>query len=299
MTSTNPVSQQNEFDEQAYLAANPDVKAAVVAGYMRSGEEHYRLHGKNEGRPLNREDGWLKEGLRPVLDQPYVFDGLTSVHNHDFMALPEFESAYARGVKAAGGRDYKWHWRVHIGLWAARCAIRVDGDFVECGVNRGFLSSAIMHDLGWNGTGRTFYLLDTFAGLDARYVSEQEKDSGVLERNEDELQKGFYTTDVQVVRDNFSEWSNVQIVVGSIPETLNSIKSEKLAFLHIDLNNSPPEVATIDALWDRMSVGGMVLLDDYAYYGYQPQKEGMDNWARQHRVPIASLPTGQGLLVKA
>ncbi|MFO1082638.1 MAG: hypothetical protein U1E23_18685 [Reyranellaceae bacterium] len=57
-----------------------------------------------------------------------------------------FKQAYARGVQAAG-RDYRWQWRVHIGLWAARHAAHPPGDFVECGVNRGFLSSSIMQML--------------------------------------------------------------------------------------------------------------------------------------------------------
>ena len=38
------------FDEQAYLAANPDVAAAVAAGDYRSGREHYLLYGAKEGR---------------------------------------------------------------------------------------------------------------------------------------------------------------------------------------------------------------------------------------------------------
>lgn len=59
----------------------------------------------------------------------YDQDGLRSIHNHDFMSAAEFVRAYARGVKAAG-TDYCWHWRVHVGLWAAKCAIKLNGDFV-------------------------------------------------------------------------------------------------------------------------------------------------------------------------
>jgi hypothetical protein len=91
----------------------------------------------------------------------YHEDGLRSVHNHDFLRDGRFRSAYERGIKAAG-RDYHWRWRVHVGLWVARMASRMEGDFVECGVNRGFLSSAIMHDLSWDSLNKTFFLLDTF-----------------------------------------------------------------------------------------------------------------------------------------
>ena len=47
----------------------------------------------------------------------YDQDGLRSIHNHEFMDDPAFRKAYERGVRAAGD-DYRWHWRVHIGLWA-------------------------------------------------------------------------------------------------------------------------------------------------------------------------------------
>ena len=63
----------------------------------------------------------------------YTADGLRSVHNHDFVLDPGFVRAYARGI-AAAGEDYDWQWRVHIGLWAAASAARLEGDFVECGV---------------------------------------------------------------------------------------------------------------------------------------------------------------------
>lgn len=227
----------------------------------------------------------------------YNQDGLYSIHNHEFMSEPEFMRAYTRGVQAADA-DYNWHWRVHVGLWAAASAAKIPGDFVECGVNRGFLASAIMTLLNWNETGRVFYLLDTFAGLDERYVSDDEKRGGVLERNKAEIERGFYTFDVDEVRRNFAEWKNVEIIVGAIPETLPQIRAERIAFLHIDLNCSPPEVATMEALWDRLTPGAFVLLDDYAYHGYRSQKIGIDGFARPRGIPVLSLPTGQGLIVK-
>jgi Macrocin-O-methyltransferase (TylF) len=227
----------------------------------------------------------------------YDQDGLRSVHNHEFMTDPVFLRAYNRGVAAVGG-DYHWRWRVHVGLWAAASAAKLVGDFVECGVNRGFMSSAIMTLLDWDTTGRTFYLLDTFAGIDERYISADEKAAAIMERNANDIASGFYTLDVNIVRDNFSEWRNVEIIVGAIPETLPAITSNQIAFLHLDLNCSPPEVATLEALWDRLAPGAFILLDDYAYSGYRPQKLGVDGFARSRAVAVLSLPTGQGLIIK-
>ena len=238
--------------------------------------------------------GWHVARVR---DGIYCQDGLWTIHSSDFMRDAAFREAYQRGVKAAA-MDYQIHWRVHIALWASLHARALEGDFVECGVNRGFLSSAIMRYLDWDALGKTFYLLDTFAGLDPRQVSEREIAGGALEKNAASLQDGFYVSDVASVRDNFAEWTNVRIVQGSIPDTLPRVQAERVAYLHIDMNCSPPEVAALEYFWDRLTPGAPVVLDDYAYAGYETQKSAMDAWAKGRNVTIASLPTGQGLLVK-
>ncbi len=227
----------------------------------------------------------------------YDRDGLRSVHNHDFMRDPAFIAAYARGVQAAG--DLDWHWRVHVGLWAAYSASKLDGDFVECGVNRGFLSSAIMQYLDWDKTGKIFYLLDTFTGLDERYVSATEIDSGTLVNNETNLATGHYVSGVDSVEENFAEWNNLKIIKGSIPDTLPGIKAKQIAYLHLDMNCAPPEVSAFEYLWDRLVNGAFVLLDDYAYQGYREQKYAMDKAANAKGHKIVSLPTGQGLIIRS
>lgn len=285
MTSDLP----DDFDPETYLALNPDLRVPWI-----DPATHYRNHGRAEGRAYTQ----AMLGLRPRLDEVFDHDGLRTVHNHDFMIDSAFRAAYERGVAAAAGQDYQWYWRVHMGLWAARTAARLMGDFVECGVNRGFLSSAILHDLDWQGTARRFWMLDTFTGLDPRYVSDTERDAGALVANQAKLDSGFYTGSLQAVRENFAVWPAVQIIPGAVPDTLPQVTAESVAFLHIDMNCAPPEVAAIDWFWPRMPQGGIVLLDDYAYRGFQPQKDAMDDWARTKGVSIASLPTGQGLLVK-
>ena len=279
-----------DFNKEYYLQINPDVAAAGVDPVT-----HYLQYGYNEGCTYKPVSILLQVKLGSAV---FNHDGLTSMHNHDFMIDPVYKAAYARGVQAAAGHDYQWYWRMHISLWAASTASKLPGDFVECGVNRGFLSSAIMQQLNWDSTGRMFYLLDTFQGIVERYLSDIEIEAGVTDRNRRDINSKFYTENFQEVEHNFAEWRNKKMVVGSIPDTLTEIKSEKIAFLHIDMNCTEPEVAALNYLWGRLVTGGLVLLDDYAYIGYQPQKEGMDAWAAKHDVAIASLPTGQGLIIK-
>jgi len=229
----------------------------------------------------------------------YAQDGLVSVHSHTFIRDPLFIKAYARGVQAIGGVDtYQWHWRIHIGLWVANVASRLEGDFVECGVNKGFLSSAIMEYLDWNSLDRDFYLLDTFAGLDERFVSGSERKFGALQKNAESLRSGFYVRGVDEVRANFAQWPRARIVEGAVPETLEQVTASRVAYLHLDMNCAPPEVAALTHFWDKLVQGAPVLLDDYAYFGFTPQKLAMDDFARAHGVTVCSLPTGQGLLIK-
>lgn len=227
----------------------------------------------------------------------YAQDGLISEHCREFMEDPAFVAAYARGV-AAVGWDYYWHWRVHIGLWSASVAVNLPGDFVECGVNAGFMSSSIMQYLDWSSRDKRFFLLDTFRGLDERYISDAERAKGIMEKNSKLLEGGFYVTDVERVRRNFAEWKNTVLIQGSIPETLPRVETSQIAFLHIDLNCAPPEVAALECFWDRLVAGAQILLDDYAYHGYRQQKLAMDLLAKRLGVTIASLPTGQGLLIR-
>ena len=243
-----------------------------------------------------RAEYWL---VRTLLPNVYANDGLISFHNHAFLDDPAFQRGYQRGVKAAGlGDAFPFGWRVHIGLWAAASASRLDGDFVECGVNYGFMSSAIMEFLDWDRLGKTFYLLDTFAGLDPRFTTAGERDAGALEKSELYLRTGMYVSGVDSVRANFAQWQNQRIIVGSIPETLDQVDARAVAFLHIDMNCAPPEVAALRFFWPRLSPGAFVLLDDYAYRGYEEQRLAMNALASELGVPICALPSGQGLLIK-
>lgn len=238
--------------------------------------------------------------LRKVFGRDaYIQDGLVSLHRNSFMQDPAFQRAYRRGVQSTGGIDpYLWHWRVHVALWASAIASHLDGDFVECGVNYGFMSSAIMENLDWDRLGKTFYLLDTFSGLDPRFITAEEQQTGTMEKNEDRLVSGFYVDGVEEVKANFAQWQNQKIIIGSVPETLDQVDATQVAYLALDMNCAPPELAALRHFWPRLVPGGVVLMDDYAYMGFDEQGAAFDAWARETGIPILALPTGQGLIIK-
>jgi hypothetical protein len=214
----------------------------------------------------------------------YTQDGLWTAHNHEFMQDPVFASAYRRAVRAAG-YDYGTHWRVHVALWAAMQAAGVPGDFVECGVGRGFVSSAILEFLPWKSMERRFYLFDTYTRQNPQIGNESPR--------------VYYADDVQTVRTNFSEWPDVHVIQGLVPDSLVEPDIQAIAYLHIDMNHPVPETAAVRMLWPRLVPGGVLLLDDYAFDGFHAQKVAMDQVAKEMGFNILSLPTGQGLAVKA
>ncbi|HEY2799612.1 MAG TPA: TylF/MycF/NovP-related O-methyltransferase [Chthoniobacterales bacterium] len=225
-------------------------------------------------------------------------DGLFTVNNDHCLKDPAFLAAYARGVEAGHGVDSGIHWRVHVALWAAATAIRVPGDFVECGVNAGFVSSAIMRRLEWKNVPKRFYLIDTFRGpIMAQYSSEEIK-AGRLKLAEKAIASGGYVTDLGRIRENYAEWPNAVIIQGVVPEILPQVPADGVAFLHLDMNCACPERAALEFFWPRLTPGALVLFDDYSYFGCQQQAEAIDAAAAILGVNVLSLPTGQGLVIK-
>ena len=100
------------------------------------------------------------------------------------------------------------------------------------------------------------------------------------------------------MRANFSEWPNAVVVQGAVPEVLDTVNIADVAFLHLDMNCALPEQAALEFFWERLSPGGVVLLDDYAYFGNESQTEAIDSVSARLEFKILSLPTGQGLIVK-
>lgn len=226
----------------------------------------------------------------------YNQDGLATQHNADFMRDSRFIEAYKIGMEN-GNPATHIEWRVHIALWCATQALRLDGDFVECGVHTGILSGAVMTWLDFaKQTNRRFFLFDTWAGIPEEQISEEEKRIGVGQMNR-KYQNGDMLH-ANVIR-KFSRWPNAVVVRGRVPESLEAMRTrERVAYASIDLNVAEAEMAAADFLWPRMTRGGYMLLDDYGWAPHINQKRAWDSWAQKNGAMILMLPTGQALIQK-
>jgi O-methyltransferase len=106
----------------------------------------------------------------------YERDGLYTMHNCNFLNDAEFVKAYQAGKKTGSWGTEDIEWRIHTALWAAKKAFHLDGDFVECGVNRGGLSRSIIEYLHFDKSSKKFFLLDTFESFDVSLLLDSEKE---------------------------------------------------------------------------------------------------------------------------
>ena len=154
---------------------------------------------------------------------------------------------------------------------------------------------AVMHYTNFKTLQKKFYLLDTFCGLSEKYISEEEKKLGIGERY---YGKDYYQEGYDTVKETFKEFKNVEIIRGTVPDTLPLVKAEKVCYLSIDMNCAAPEIAAGEFFWDKLVTGAVIVLDDYGWNKHIVQKRAWDDFASRKGVQVLSLPTGQGLIFK-
>lgn len=231
---------------------------------------------------------WLYANLRLLLAPSFREDGLATVHNADFLGEPRFRQAYDAALRLQP--DTHLRWRARVLQWAGAHALRLDGDFVECGVHRGFLSMSVATYTAFaQHPDRRFFLVDTYRGLVESMVSEADRAA---------FWNQYGDTYDEVVR-SFQDFPNVRVVRGVVPECLPQVDTERVAYLSIDMNCTAPEIAALEYFWPRLVPGAAIVLDDYGFAGHEAQKHAADDFARSRGVEILPLPTGQGLLLRA
>ncbi len=233
------------------------------------------------------------EILRKVFSRVYANDNLITVQrNVGFLQDPKFMKAFTKAALTT--QEKSLGWRLHTLCWAAHHCLSVEGDFVECGVYKGFSFAVVCDYLDFAKVSKKLYLYDTYEGIPEQYNSE-----GRSNRVYEEQLKANRNAIYDEVVAKFKPYPNVEIVKGIVPDTFAKSSPKKIALLHIDMNAAAAEIAALEHLFDRVSTGGIIIFDDYGWSGYVKQKIAEDTFmaARgDHR--IMELPTGQGLLIK-
>jgi hypothetical protein len=221
----------------------------------------------------------------------YDTDSLTTSNNCDFIKEQRFAKAYAAAAATKPWEGFSLQWRTYIVCWFADMVKGLEGDYVECGVNTGAYSRALVDYIDFNSLNKKIWLLDTYEGLVKELVSEEEIKLGIGRYF------GSYKNVYEQVKETFRNF-NAEIIKGPVPDTLPLCKAEKICYLSIDMNCVEPEIAAAEYFWDKIVPGGVVILDDYGFPPHILQKKAFDEFARKKNVSILTLPTAQGIIIK-
>jgi O-methyltransferase len=223
----------------------------------------------------------------------YDTDSITTSNNSDFTKDPRFVRSYAAAVETKRGVGISLQWRTYVLCWLADHVKHLEGDFVECGVDTGAYSRAVVEYVDFKKLNKKIYLMDTFEGLVAGLVTEEELKAGIEKYMDKYKTKNLY----EQVRETFRDF-NAVVIKGMIPDTLPQCTASKICYLSIDMNCVAPEIAAAEYFWDKIVPGGVVILDDYGFPAHILQKKAFDEFALRKNVSILSLPTGQGIIIK-
>ena len=221
----------------------------------------------------------------------YYTDGLATCINCDFIDDDKFKISYQAAVNTNPWPGFTLQWRVYIVCYFADLVKELQGDFVECGVNTGAYAKAVINYVKFNDLQKTFFLLDTFDGLVSNQLKENERKAGL--ENYLSQYKNVYESVVETFKED-----NVNIIKGAVPDTLPKCNATQIAFLSIDMNCVEPEIAAMEYFYDKVVIGGVIIIDDYGFPQHIEQKKAHDAFALKKGINILALPTGQGVIIK-
>ena len=202
----------------------------------------------------------------------------------------KFINSYNEGKKTGGllGHTGDIHYRAYIACYFAKLCLKLEGDFVECGVGKGVLSKTIVEYLNFKSVNKNFYLFDTYEGIPIEQIEqaiEEEKDT--LKYMKLKFSGNYYNE----VLKTFSNHENVKIIKGTVPQIFNTIKINKVSYFSVDMNNSYAEMESVKFFWDKVVNHGIILLDDYAYSDdFKVQKKSWDKFASEKNTEILTYP---------
>lgn len=162
-----------------------------------------------------------------------------------------------------------------------RCGI--PGDVVECGVYMGGNIALFACDLWDRSMDRDIWAYDTFSGvpaseletIDTERSTDRPPGTPLTQRYRDDR---WCSCDLQRVRENvrdavrdiFDGMDDISAVIdpiryiaGSVLDTIPDTMPDAISFIRLDMDIAKPTKHVLEHLWPRISVGGVMHIDDY------------------------------------
>jgi O-methyltransferase len=210
-------------------------------------------------------------------NSPRNDEGAIEFERDYFRDLENHEPAVIDGVRADPGGVYWWEHNLGFPFtmispqrldnveFAVRTVVteKIPGDFLEAGVWRGgvgILMRALLESLA--EPDRRVLLADSYEGLPA---PTNEHDLGlILDKN------WMLPASLAAVRGNFDSFGllddRVVFIKGYFEDTMPTLETGPLAVLRLDGDYYSSTIEVLEPLYERVSPGGFVIVDDYHLY---------------------------------
>lgn len=140
---------------------------------------------------------------------------------------------------------------------------KVSGDIIETGVWRGgacIMARAVL--MAYGITDRKIILADSFEGLPPPYGKAYPADKDATWHEMTPL-----AVSLEDVRENFKKFDflddQVVFLKGWFKDTMPLVESKKIAVLRLDGDMYESTITVLDSLYDKVTAGGWVIVDDY------------------------------------
>lgn len=171
---------------------------------------------------------------------------------------------------------------------------QVPGSIVECGTARGGSAALMGLTLKQMGARRPLWVFDTFDGIPSPTPDDPDLEIG-------RLYTGQFRGDLEEVRELFGRLGilgDAHLVRGLFQETLPVTDVASIAVLHLDGDWYESVKVCLDHLYDRVSSGGIIQIDDYGHW--EGARKATDEFLQRRgiRTPLGRLDYSGRQLVK-
>jgi O-methyltransferase len=169
---------------------------------------------------------------------------------------------------------------------------RVHGVVVECGVAAGGSAAVLGMALDRRASDRLLYLFDTFEGLPAPSASDPDYENAVKWTGQcrgtlEDVQALFASLRMRTDR--------LRFVQGLFQETLPTTPIGPIALAHLDGDWYESTLTCLAAVWPKLSVGGILQLDDYGTW--QGCRAATDEFFAERKNAMSMTPLDEGAVV--
>jgi hypothetical protein len=171
-------------------------------------------------------------------------------------------------------------------------ANRIEGDIVECGVWRGGSMLATAKTLiSLGDTRRHLRLYDTFEGMtaptefDISHKGVKASDKFEKRKLGDDSSDWCYATIEEVTGIMASSGypaAHTHLIKGKVEDTLPAQAPEKISLLRLDTDWYESTLHELDTLYPRLSVGGVLIIDDYG--DWVGARKAVDEYFAKHNI---------------